>query len=318
MADSESTTPPINSLKLKLFWLPFLILTIGFGIAIYADKRQSLENQQYIAAKLQARLSLISETVTDWVTLYQYGLRGLRGSIITAGIDDFNYTNMQAYSASRNVNEEFPGANGFGLIRYVKPAQIEQFVEYARQDRPDGIFNLRQLNQHSDTLFVIQYIEPEDSNNAALGLDIGSETHRRHAAIEAAKYNEVRLTAPIKLVQVNEQTPYGFLILLPIYRVNSSLTSAQDRLENIQGWAYAPIFADDVLNSSIATQSDVILRIKDIEDGAATLFYQFGLMDDASSHGCNSPLWAKLELGAHSQTCIHRFTVITDAASDIF
>jgi CHASE1-domain containing sensor protein len=170
MAESESAILSIKSLKLKLFWLPFLILTIGFSIAIYADKRQSLENQQYIAAKLQARLSLISETVTDWVTLYQYGLKGLKGSIITAGIDHFNYANMQAYSASRNVNEEFPGANGFGLIRYVKPVQIEQFVEYARQDRPDGIFNLRQLNQHSDTLFVIQYIEPEDTNKAALGL----------------------------------------------------------------------------------------------------------------------------------------------------
>lgn len=283
MAESESTPSPLKSSKIKLFWLPFFILTIGFGIAIYADKRQSLENQQYIATKLQARLSLVSETVTDWVTLYQYGLRGLKGSIITAGIDHFNYANMQVYSASRNVNEEFPGANGFGLIRYVKPEQVEQFVESARQERPDNTFKLRQLNQHSDALFVIQYIEPEASNKAALGLDIGSEPNRRHGALEAAKYNEVRLTAPIKLVQANEQTSYGFLILMPIYGVNSPLVSTQDRLANIKGWVYAPIFADDVLNSSIATQSDVILRIKDIEEGAATLFYQFGLMDDAST-----------------------------------
>jgi len=66
----------------------------------------------------------------------------------------------------------FPGANGFGLIRYVKPEQVEQFVESARQERPDDTFKLRQLNQHSDAYIVIQYIEPEASNKAALGLDI--------------------------------------------------------------------------------------------------------------------------------------------------
>ena len=266
--------------KFRLFWLPLAIFCIGILVASYLDKQQAMQNQQYIQEKLHARLELISETVTDWVTLYQYGLRGLRGSVLTTGIDEFNYADMQAYSASRDVAKEFPGANGFGLIRYVTPEQREAFIDHARQDRPDKTFAIRQFKAHSDSLMIIQYIEPEQKNNEALGLDIGSEAMRRRAALDSAKYNDVRLTAPIQLVQDRQQTRYGFLILLPIYRANSPLQSLEERLANIQGWSYAPIFADEVLNSNIATQNDVVLSINDIDGGSSTLFYQFGQMDE--------------------------------------
>lgn len=270
-------------LKNNFFWLPLVIFILGLSVAIYLDKRQAAQNQLYIQTKLQARLELISETVTDWVTLYQYGLRGLRGAVLTAGIEHFSYAKMQAYSASRDIDKEFPGANGFGLIRYVNPQQLEQFVEHVRQNRPDKTFNIRQLTAHEGPLFVNQYIEPEYKNRLALGLDIASEPTRRRAAMEAAQYNEIRLTPPIQLVQASQQAGSGFLILIPIYAVNSSLQTEDDRLTNILGWSYATIFADDVLNNNIATQDDVALMINDVEGDVTTLFYQFGQIDDAVS-----------------------------------
>ncbi|MDP5030075.1 MAG: CHASE domain-containing protein [Paraglaciecola sp.] len=275
-------TRPIK-INQKLLYLLLSIFIAGLLVAGYADKRQSADNQRHIQQQLQSRLELISETVSDWITLYQYGLRGLRGAVVTTGMEQFNYANMQAYSASRDVGKEFPGANGFGVIRYIDPSEQENFIAFARQDRPDGIFNIRQLQRHTDTLFIIQYIEPEAKNKAALGLDIGSESNRRHAALQAAIHNDVRLTAPIKLVQANDETAYGFLILMPIYAANGAELTESQRLANIQGWSYAPIFADDVLNSYIATQNDVALSIKDITDGESKLFYQFGKMDDETA-----------------------------------
>ncbi|WP_340680937.1 CHASE domain-containing protein [Paraglaciecola sp.] len=280
MRDNKQSTANPTKTKLKLFWLPLGIFIIGFIIATYLGKQQTVQNQQYIQEKLHARLELITETVTDWVTLYQYGLRGLRGSVLTTGVDEFTYANMQAYSASRDVAKEFPGANGFGLIRYITPQQQAEFVEHARQDRPDLTFAIRQFKAHSDSLMIIQYIEPEQKNNEALGLDIGSEAMRRSAAMESAKYNDVRLTSPIQLVQDRQQTRYGFLIMMPIYRVHSPIQTPEDRLSNVQAWSYAPIFADEVLNSNIATQNDVVLSIKDVADEASTLFYQFGQLDE--------------------------------------
>lgn len=283
MPDVKSATLSPKFAWLALLKLPLGILLFGLGVATYLDKRQESGNQQYIEAKLQLRLQLISEAVTDWVTLYQYGLRGLRGSVLTAGTGQYNYANMQAYSASRNIDEEFPGANGFGLIRYVKPENLTKFVADARQDRPDTTFNIRQFKQHADELFIIQYIEPEGKNREALGLDIGSEPNRRRAALESAKFNEVRLTAPIQLVQDELQARYGFLMLMPIYDLHNTPQNPEQRLANTLGWTYAPIIAENILNTKIATQNDVVLRIKDVAEDASTLFYHFGQTEKLAS-----------------------------------
>ena len=288
MQNDEKLATSKSLSKLKLFWLPFCIFIVGVAIAFELDKRESISNEQYIQAKLQERLEFISETVTTRVTLYKYGLLGLRGAVLTAGENEFTHSKMKTYSASRNLEIEFPGANGFGLIRYVTPNYVDEFVQQARADRPDKTFDIRQLTKHSDDLFIIQYIEPENINKEALGLDISSEPSRRRAALESVKYNDVRLTAPIKLVQdqyANDRSKprYGFLILMPTFTSEILWQNTEQRFSKLIGWSYAPIFADDMLKTNSVTQSDVVLNIRDVADDTSTLFYQNGDMSlDAS------------------------------------
>ncbi|WP_339724452.1 CHASE domain-containing protein [uncultured Paraglaciecola sp.] len=267
----------------KLIWVPLVIFIVGLLVATYLDQHKSLENQHYIQAKLESRLEQIGDSVVDTLTLYQYGLRGLRGAILAAGIDEFSYAKMQAYSDSRDIDKEFPGARGFGIIRYVAPLQQDNFVEHARQDRPDKNFAIRQLNAHQNSLFVIQYIEPEQQNQQAVGLDIGSESVRRFAAMESAKYNELRLTAPITLVQASNKIRHGFLIMMPIYGANPVPQNIDERMANIQGWSYAPILVDEVLDTISLIQNDVVFSIKDNDAETSTTFYQFGDLDQKSS-----------------------------------
>jgi PAS domain S-box-containing protein len=198
-------------------------------------------------------------------------------------LNEFNYSKMQAYSLSRDIEIEFPGARGFGLIRHVTPQQQDSFVEQVRQDRPDNTFEIQQLTSHQNNLFVIQYIEPEKQNNKAIGLDIGSESVRRHAAIESAKYNQVRLTAPITLVQASNKIRHGFLIMMPIYGTNPAPQKIDERMASIQGWSYAPILVDEVLNTISAVQKDVVFSIKDNDADSSTTFYQFGVLDQQAS-----------------------------------
>ncbi|WP_237333325.1 CHASE domain-containing protein, partial [Vibrio anguillarum] len=93
---------------------------------------------------------------------------------MTASADAFDYEQMFRYTQTRDYPKEFPGARGFGFIRFVEPQQKEMFLEQARLDRPDKTFNIRSLSEHNSSLFVIQYIEPEERNKQAVGLDIGS------------------------------------------------------------------------------------------------------------------------------------------------
>ncbi|MBU3001970.1 PAS domain-containing hybrid sensor histidine kinase/response regulator [Paraglaciecola arctica] len=283
MQQSNAVKAVTINKKNKLFGVPLFIFVVGLFVAIYLEQQQSSENHQYIQAKLESRLIEIGDAVVETLTLYQYGLRGLRGAILATGIDQFNYAKMQAYSDSRDTDKEFPGARGFGLIRYVVLKQQSNFVERARQDRPDKTFAIRQLDSHQNSLLVIQYIEPEKQNQQAVGLDIGSEMVRRYAAMESAKHNEVRLTAPITLVQASNKIRHGFLIMMPIYGFDPVGKSVEQRIANIQGWSYAPILVDEVLDGISLIQNDVLFSIKDKDVGTSTTFYEFGILDQQTS-----------------------------------
>lgn len=259
----------------KSLLLPVGVLLIGIGLAAYLYLAQSRENRGTTLDALNQRASQISTAVVDNVSLYPYGLRGYRGAVVTKGLEDFGYQDSLRYVASRKHETEFPGARGIGLIRRVSPADIDDFVVKTSADR-GAPFAIRQLNPHDDDLFVIQYIEPEAGNAAAVGLDIGSERMRREAALNSAAMNAPQLTGPITLVQAAEQSAQGFLLLVPIFAPNSLVESEQQRLVNVQAWAYSPLLAVEVIEGSRPIAIDITLHIFDVSDDGDTLVYQNG------------------------------------------
>ncbi|MFC3033865.1 CHASE domain-containing protein, partial [Pseudoalteromonas fenneropenaei] len=247
-------------------WLPLGLLVIGYFVATSMVDQQQQTQAKRISDAVTVRLNLIAEGVKEKVTLYQYGLRGTRGAVMSLSPEHFDYNDMQAYTQVRDYKREFPGARGFGLIIKVEPNQTAAFLDRMAAERPSYNFQIRQLTPHQDSLFVITYIEPEQNNREALGLDIGSEAMRRKAALDAAFNNDVRLTAPITLVQANERAQQGFLILMPVYKTTTVPQDSRQRLEHLFGWSYAPILINEVLNSVAGLENDVFLQISDITE----------------------------------------------------
>jgi len=118
---------------------PFAILLVGASVAVflYFDKNRS--NHDSIVAALEVRAQEISDAVVDNVGLYQYGLRGYRGAVLTKGLDDFNYSDELTYVESRKHEIEFPGARGFGLIRRVRPEDVDAFLAASVLDHGGGV-----------------------------------------------------------------------------------------------------------------------------------------------------------------------------------
>lgn len=284
-------TPPIYKTLLNVLWLPLIIFGLGYLVATYLDSQQQQQNRQTIQRELDVRLKQISEGVVERVTLYQYGIRGVRGAVMTAGLDNFDYDQMQTYTKTRDYPLEFPGARGFGLIRFILPDQKDAFVAKAAAERPDQHYDIRTLTPHNDSLFLIQYIEPENRNREAVGLDIGSESMRRDAALNAARYNEVRLTAPITLVQASKKTKQGFLILMPIYQHNDVQARIDQRLQELAGWSYAPILIDEVLSSVSGLKDDVSLSIADVTNGAPQPFFSRGTNEADTPYQTQQIIW---------------------------
>ncbi|MDO9314093.1 MAG: CHASE domain-containing protein [Burkholderiaceae bacterium] len=199
-------------------WVPAgVVLVLGLLLAGLAARWQARDNASRVELTLQTTGASIADQLAKRLQLYENGLRGARGAVIAAGIDTLRRETFRTYHESLDVDRQFPGARGFGFIRRVAVDSEAGFLAKARRDGAPE-FKIRQLEPYGGERYVIQYIEPVDRNQAAVGLDIASEANRRAAAQQAASGGQAAITRPITLVQATGQAQRSFLLLLPVYR----------------------------------------------------------------------------------------------------
>jgi len=258
-----------------------LLLLVGVTASGALALYQQQLNQQQIHQHLDAAAKLLIQQTTERVTLYQYGLRGMRGVVLTADAQ-LRPELIRQYMQTRSLPEEFPGAHGFGFIRRVPVSAEANFLADAQRQQPG--FRIKQLTPHNAERYVIQYIEPQPRNHAAVGLDIASELHRRHAAEQAMRSGQTRLTAPITLVQASGKSRQSFLMLMPIYSSWQVPDRETERVGKLIGWSYAPLIMEEMLAGLPMETQQLHLGISDITDNPV-LFYQLGqVSNDAPIH----------------------------------
>ncbi|SCK24282.1 PAS domain S-box protein [Vogesella sp. LIG4] len=241
-----------------------IVLLIGCLLSALAAWHVQQGNRIQQSRALSQALNEMSTQVHDRFERYAYGLRGIRGTIITAGAQ-LSFDKVARYMQTRDLGNEFPGARGFGYIQRVTPDDEANFLQQARADQQPG-FHIRQLGPNPGERFVIRYILPFKSNAQAIGLDIASEEHRRSAALAAMASGSAQLTAPITLVQVTGKPKQSILILLPIYRDGSTPATLDARREQTIGWSFAPLLMEDVLGGLGNNPDYLQLQLTDITD----------------------------------------------------
>ncbi|MCL1101312.1 PAS domain S-box protein [Shewanella saliphila] len=265
-----------NALKLGIGVFAFG-LVISAGVALGVQNK----NDNFITKTLNDVSEQVSSNITNRLQLYQYGLRSARGIIFTEGEEGISREKFIKYSQTRDLDNEFPGARGFGFIRRVTASKELVFLAQAKADDWPS-FNIRQINAHDDERYVIQYIEPVERNYSAVGLDIASEQNRKNAAKEAYLSGEVRLTGPITLVQATGSPLQAFLVLMPIYRSGYTPPTVQLREANAFGWSYAPLVANEVFDELPLSRDSTKLIIKDITHFDEHVAFYETHLDDAS------------------------------------
>ncbi|WP_430459455.1 PAS domain S-box protein [Thalassolituus sp. LLYu03] len=253
-----------SNTRRSLWLLTLLVFIVCLLLSALVAHQNHRHNVALVQEHLKEHAASLAHHVEERIELYQYGLRGMRGSVLTAG-DTFNRDLMHRYSQTRDVDTEFPGARGFGFIRRVAKADEAAFLKRARADGwPE--FRIRQLSPHDGERFVIQYVEPVERNLAAVGLDIASETNRRTAAWDALVSGQVRLTGPITLVQATGASLQSFLILMPAYHGSRTPDTEAERIAKGFGWSYAPLLMSEVLADLPINGNDMLLELTDVTD----------------------------------------------------
>ena len=142
----------------------------------------------------------------------------------------------------------------------------------------DPAFVIRERNTLGDLVpaansplhVPVIYISPLPENQQAVGYDIYSDPSRRHAIDRSLERLAGTVTAPVQLIQDN-QNRTGVLLLQPIFNRESE----QDR--SVQGFAVAVIKVDDMVRIALKNKLNdaLALRLTDSEvQQGQSLFYQ--------------------------------------------
>lgn len=248
---------------------------LGIVLALASAAWTHARNTRLTTERLDVASAHVATLISERIAKYEYALRGARGAVVAAGDAGITRESFRRYSLTRDIEREFPGMRGFGFIRRVRPTDEAAFLAAARADgAPD--FDLRQLTPHAGERYVIQYVEPVERNREALGLDVASEDHRRGAALAAMETGQATLTAPITLVQASGLRERGFLLYLPVTRVDRSTNTPAVRRAGTFGWAYAPLVIDEVLTGLDLDPGELAVSIADIAPEGTVGFYQPG------------------------------------------
>ncbi|VWX62871.1 Histidine kinase [Burkholderiales bacterium 8X] len=255
---------------------PLAWLVAGLCAASAAGYWQAASNEAEMAQRFDNLSRRAVEQLADRMQTYDYGLLGARGAVISAG-GEYAITRQRfaQYSASRDLEREFPGARGIGFVRRVPASQEEAFVAEARRDgRPD--FKVRQIEPNPGERYVVQFLEPGGANDAAVGLDIASEPKRREAAERAMLSGHATLSAPITLIDRNSGNLRAFLLLLPVMRGDVSPSALRQRLreplpeararQETVGWVFSPLVIDEVLKGFDFQDGEFSLALYDSTD----------------------------------------------------
>jgi PAS domain S-box-containing protein len=238
-----------------------LCTSAGLAGAYWAAQEQEKTNARLLAERFVAMAQGVTDGIAANMGRFEFGLRGLRGMVAThEGLPTLSQ--VKKYATTRNVDQEFPGARGFGLIWRVAPGDVPAFTARMRADAfPD--FAIRQLSPNGGERQVIAFIEPLERNRQAIGLDIASEAHRRDAARAAMATGKATITEPITLVQASGKTQRAFLVLLPIYRASADGPSQATARGEALGFSYAPVLIDEVLGTLPLNAKELWFELRD-------------------------------------------------------
>lgn len=244
-----------------------LILTIVLSLFSFQQNNQ-IEQARFETASKQILL-----LIKNRMDIYKQVLLG--GAGLFYGSDVVTRQDWKSYIEEQNIDLLFPGIQGMGFSRVIKPEELE---EHIKKIRAEGFPSYTIIPQGKRDLYTsIIYLEPFNSRNQrAFGFDMFSEPVRQEAMRRAIETGEPSMSRKVRLLQengVDEQS--GFLIYVPVYNKKMPLNTKEEKMQAIQGFVYAPFRSKDLMTGiagNMVADIDVEIYDNEIIDKSTLLF----------------------------------------------
>lgn len=170
----------------------------------------------------------------------------------------------------------------------------EELSDFEKNTTKEGYTNYRVVEKGADGKIKpvairefhvpVLYIEPNESNEKAVGFDVASNPIRYEAIIKARDTGEAIATAPIDLIQEQGRSK-GFLIFCPVYKKGMLIDTIENRRSAIMGFTVGVFNVPKFLENMILPfkSNDIEFKIKTVFHGG-----QSGLLYETHSGNCKS------------------------------
>ncbi|MHA4871475.1 CHASE domain-containing protein [Duganella sp. PWIR1] len=246
-------------------------LLIGVGLTVAVWNLLAVGAERRAQEQFDAECTDIARRISRRMALYESGLRGAQA--LFKAQQEPTRDQWRDFVEGMDLHNNFPGVMGLGYAMHLRADQRTETEHAIRYQGYEDfhIWNNTQGANDPGVSAVVMYIEPFAGRNLrAFGYDMMSEPKRRAALLQAARSGAPAMTAKVVLVQEEGKTGLpGFLVYFPIYRKLAQLTrdaSADQRMAALQGYAYSPIRADELMLDLLGP-ADKTVRLE-IFDGA--------------------------------------------------
>lgn len=226
-------------------------------------------NADSIATETQRR---ISQTI--------YGLKGARG--LYAALDHVTRAQFNAYMASRNLPQEFPGAVGIGFMQRDAGIQSKAPTPFPLGDATPAL-QLEHLRtaalQQSATwadAFHLTHLHSPGFAAQTWETTVGEDPRLRTAMVDAVLSGEPRMTPCVDSIAATNGRCVCWCFL-PVYRHGAIPDAPQLRSDELLGLLCAPIVIQDAMRGVVEGEIESLdLEIYDGERvDASTLLFDF-------------------------------------------
>jgi PAS domain S-box-containing protein len=234
---------------MKRGWVPFFSLLLGLVATLIATWLVANYFEIKARAEFNDAAQAASESIEKQVEAYIALLRGCSG--LFAVQRQVNAGQFRAFVDRLQITEEYPGLQGIGYAPRIRLGEEQALVARMRaQGMPE--FRIWPETEHPE-YFPVSFLEPADRRNrVALGYDMFSDPVRRAAMESARDSGTAAASGKVTLVQeIEGPRQAGFLIYVPVYREGDVPATIAERRATLQGFAYSPFRADDLLREII-------------------------------------------------------------------
>ncbi|NOJ83497.1 CHASE domain-containing protein [Myxococcus xanthus] len=176
--------------------------------------------------------------------LNQSLLQGVHG--LFTGSRFVSREEFDAYLESLKLNRNFPGLEGIGFARWLRPEDVARYDAKVRDRQEPGHPVWPPGPREAYTAIIM--MNPLDARTQqGLGFDMLTEPQRRAAMLRALGTRRQTATHKVRLIQGWEDAAgrVGIVIFIPVY---TRTEATPPPAENLRGFVYLPLAMEDLMS----------------------------------------------------------------------